>query len=127
MNASAQQLQPLVASWLPTQRWFAGKGREMTVEVAPLAALDDADTTSPEVAIWTARVTYDDGSGELYQLPLVVRDSAEEGLEHVLLGSFDDGERLHWVYDALHDKDVTRGWLAGIRDAARLGPLTRSV
>jgi maltokinase len=125
VTASAQQLRPLVASWLPTQRWFAGKGRELTVEVAALADIQAAGGPStPDVAIWTARVSYDDGTSELYQLPLVIRDSAEEGLEHVLLGSFDDGERMHWVYDALHDKDVTRGWLAGIRDEARLGPLT---
>ena len=66
-----EPLHPLLEAWLPTQRWFAGKGREASIDVAPLAVLVAA---SPEVTIWTARVAYDDGSAELYQLPLVERD-----------------------------------------------------
>ncbi len=121
MSAMAGRLGPLIEGWLPGQRWFAGKGRKMSVEVTPLAPLI---TSSPEVTIWTARVRYDDDGEELYQIPLVVRDKAEEGLEHVLLGSYDDGETVHWIYDALHDKEVTGVWLTSIRDEATFGPLT---
>jgi maltokinase len=118
-----EQLRPLVQGWLPTQRWFAGKGRDASIEVAPLAVLAAAP---PEVTIWTARVAYDDGTFELYQLPLVERDTAESGLEHVLLGSYETGDRVTWVYDALHDKDVTQPWLINIRDEVKSDALTFS-
>jgi maltokinase len=121
MTATREQVQPLVEGWLPTQRWFAGKGREASIDVAPLAMLVAA---SPEVTIWTAHVTYDDGTAELYQLPLVERDSPVEGLEHVLVGSFGTGDAVMWLYDALHDKDVTQPWLTNIRDEVQAGPLT---
>jgi maltokinase len=120
------QLQPLVQRWLPTQRWFAGKGRDATVEVDLLAELS---ATSPAVSIWLAYVTYADGGSETYQLPLVVRDMPVDHLEHVSLGTVDGGGGPRWVYDALHDKDVTQAWLDGVRNASSAGPLrfTRNV
>lgn len=124
MTVPAEQLRPLVEGWLPSQRWFAGKGRELAVDVTPLAALEPGAADDPEVTIWTARVGYPDGTSELYQLPLVERPVAAEGLEHVLLGSYDDGGRMRWIYDALHDKEVTAPWLIGIRDRARYGALS---
>lgn len=120
MSVTAEQLRPMVEGWLPAQRWFAGKGRSASVDVLPLAVLVG---TSPEVTIWTARVSYSDGPVELYQLPLVERSAPEEGLEHVLLGSFEGVGGLRWVYDALHDKDVTAAWLRGIRDEVRTDAL----
>ena len=113
-STTKPRLQPLVQRWLPTQRWFAGKGRDATVDVELLAELS---ATSPEVSIWVAHVTYADGGTETYQLPLVLRDAPVEHLEHVLLGTVDSGDGPHWVYDALHDKDVTQAWLDGIRGA----------
>ncbi|MEO8888992.1 MAG: hypothetical protein ABI301_01705, partial [Jatrophihabitantaceae bacterium] len=121
--STREQLRPLVQGWLPTQRWFAGKGRDAWIDVAPLAVLDAA---SPEVTIWTAHVAYDDGTFELYQVPLVERDAPEDGLEHVLVGSYETGDRATWVYDALHDKDVTRPWLTNIRDNVTSEALTFS-
>ncbi|MDT4979901.1 MAG: maltokinase [Pseudonocardiales bacterium] len=120
------QLQPLVQHWLPTQRWFAGKGRDATVDVELLAEIS---ATPPEVSIWVAHVTYDDGGTETYQVPLVLRDAPVDYLEHVQLGTVDSGDGPQWVYDALHDKDVTQAWLEGIRNAASDGPLrfTRNV
>ena len=121
MTVTANELQPLVTQWLPAQRWFAGKGRPSpTITVRQLEILEAGP---PEVSVWLARVGYDDGSAETYQLPLVVRTDLVPNLEHVLLGSVRlDGEPL-WVYDALHDKDVTQSWLVGVRDEATLGPL----
>jgi len=117
------QLQPLVQRWLPTQRWFAGKGRDASVDVALLATLSAG---APEVSIWVAQVGYGKNGAdghEAYQLPLVVRDEPVEHLEHVLLGTVDSGDGPQWVYDALHDKDVTQSWLEGIRRASNDGPL----
>jgi maltokinase len=121
VTLSEHDLQPLVEQWLPAQRWFAGKGR--TASVVTVSRLEALTAGPPELSLWLARVTYDDGSVETYQLPLVVRDELVSTLEHVLLGSVTiDGEPW-WIYDALHDKDVTQAWLLGIRDEARLGRL----
>jgi maltokinase len=107
-------LQPLVASWLPAQRWFAGKGRAMTVTVRQLASA--SDTVAP-LSVWLAEVRYQGSvTTETYQLPLVVRDEPLGNLEHVLLGSIELDGRPRWIYDALHDKDVTQWWLLGFRD-----------
>jgi maltokinase len=115
-----EHLQPLVARWLPTQRWFSGKGRDADIDVRQLATLSAAPH---DVSIWLAEVNYHDGGTETYQLPLVSRDRPVEHLEHVLLGTLDSAGRPFWVYDALHDKDVTQAWLDGIRRAAIDGPL----
>jgi len=113
-------LQPLVERWLPTQRWFAGKGREATVDVVPFATLRDQPNA---IEIWVADVHYDDGTSERYQVPLVMHDQPDESLEHVNVGSIDTPDGPRWVYDALHDKDATAAWLEAMRDEQRIPPL----
>ncbi len=115
-----EHLQPLVARWLPTQRWFSGKGRDADIDVRELAVLS---AVPHEVSIWLAHVSYHDGGAETYQVPLVTRDSPVEHLEHVLLGTVEADGGPFWIYDALHDKDVTQAWLEGIRRASTDGPL----
>ncbi len=110
----------LIEQWLPTQRWFGGKGRQSSIELELLASLTPAPA---EVTIWTARVRYDDGSFETYQLPLVSREQPADTLEHVLIGTVDDGGATRWIYDALHDKDVTQVWPQAIRDNRHDGVL----
>jgi maltokinase len=88
-----------------------------------LRVLETLAEGPPQVSIWLAAVTYDDGAAETYQVPLVIRTEMVPHLEHVLLGSVAIDDEPHWVYDALHDKDVTQAWLVAIRDEATLGPL----
>ena len=114
---ASEQLQRLVAGWLPTQRWYAGKGRTGSVGVEHLAPLSDS------VELWLARVTYGDEGTELYQLPLVAHPEPVDYLEHVLLGTVDTDDGPNWIYDALHDKDVTAVWLESIRDERVEGSL----
>jgi maltokinase len=117
---TTDQLHRLITAWAPTQRWFGGKGRETTaMSVHPLAELGAV----PQVTIWTLRVEYADGGPEAYQVPLVLRPEPVETLEHVLLGTIETDDGPRWVYDALHDKDVTPAWLTGIRDDTKDGPL----
>src|SRR6478735_4103047 len=113
-----QHLQRLVAGWLPTQRWYAGKGRAGSVGVDLLAPLSDA------VQVWLVRVTYGEEGTELYQLPLVEHREPVDHLDHVLLGTYEDDKGLVWVYDALHDKDVTAVWVESIRDERQDGALS---
>jgi maltokinase len=143
----ADAVAPLISEWLPTQRWFAGKGRPIeSITPSLLAALHEG---SPEVTIWTAEVRYLDGTSETYQVPLSARDAPAESLGHVLLGTIDSPARStalsldlpgdpsaaasadlaaptdepYWIYDALHDKEATQYWLEGVRDQSVLGVL----
>ena len=53
MTLTDDDLQPLVERWLPSQRWYAGKGRGMSdVSLRLLTALTE---TVPEVGIWLVR------------------------------------------------------------------------
>jgi maltokinase len=114
---TAEQLEPLVRAWLPGQRWFAGKGRDAGFVVDLLAELQQ----DPDVAIWLVRADYGDGETETYQLPLTVRREPAGSLEHVQLGTLDTEDGPRWVYDALHDKDLTPLWLTGMRDETTQG------
>ena len=116
---AAQELAALVEGWLPTQRWFAGKGRAATLSITPLAELPAAHP----VTIWTVRVEYADGEPELYQVPLVVRTQPVAHLDHVLLGAIEGEDGPVYVYDALHDKEVTPAWLAGMQGGSVEGAL----
>ena len=117
---TSEELTPLLSAWAPKQRWFGGKGREASMSVDRLAELPEG---SP-VTIWTLSAHYDDGTSDLYQIPLVAHDEPVNTLEHVLVGTVDTDEGTRWVYDALHDKDVTPAWLAGMRDEVGDGPLS---
>jgi maltokinase len=121
VTLSEHDLQPLVDQWLPAQRWYAGKGR--ATSSVKLRRLEVLAAVPPELSVWLAMVNYDDGATETYQLPLVVRSELSPTLEHVLLGSVAVDGEPRWIYDALHDKDVTQAWLLGIRDEATYGPL----
>ncbi|WP_375481164.1 hypothetical protein [uncultured Jatrophihabitans sp.] len=120
MSESVGTVGELVTAWLPTQRWFAGKGREADITVERLGELQGGD---PQVTLWTARVDYGPGDSETYALPLVARSEPQGSLDHVLLGTVSTEAGVWWIYDALHDKDVTRAWLVGVRDGADLGPV----
>ena len=117
---NTDQLQPLVAIWLPTQRWFGGKGRQATITVRELAELPG---TTPVVTIWVADVQYADGSTEAYQVPLVMHEQPARRSSTCCSVRSWTTAGVYWVYDALHDKAVTAAWLAGIRDERVAGPL----
>ena len=44
-------------------------------------------------------------------------------LEHVLLGTIQTPDGTRWIYDALHDKDVTGVFIDGVRKDAAPGPV----
>ncbi|HEY8455485.1 MAG TPA: aminoglycoside phosphotransferase [Actinopolymorphaceae bacterium] len=123
--------------YLERQRWFAGKGREFTVEtIHPLSWLSPANSW-PAVRIELVTVRYADGNGEpvdIYQVPLSYRPEPVDQLSHAAIADWPEpelGDTLVWVYDALHDKEATRHLLAGLLDRRvlddlvfhRIGPL----
>ena len=109
--------------FLERQRWFAGKGREFTIEaVHPLSWLS-APRTWPAVRIALVTVRYADGNGQpvdVYQLPLSYHDEQSEHLAHAAIAEWkepDLGDRAVWIYDALHDKEATAYLLSGLLEA----------
>ncbi|MHA3701416.1 maltokinase N-terminal cap-like domain-containing protein [Jatrophihabitans sp. YIM 134969] len=129
----APQLADRFAEWIPRQRWFGGKGRPVTIGARRVGGLvkgdlaDERDSGAP-LGIWVAEILYgDDGSTDLYQVPVSAYGERIEPLDHALIGVIDREGSPVFVYDGLHDKYVTGRWLAGIRlagtDGASSGPL----
>jgi maltokinase len=115
-TAPPAELAGLLRAWLPSQRWFAGKGREFEIEaVTQLGALTGPPHPS---AVWLVGLAYADGGAETYQVPLVQRRKAVDTLTHVLVGHAPEAagsrRQVYW-YDALHDKEVTGAWLRHIQ------------
>lgn len=94
----------LLPSWLPRQRWFAGKDRPVDeLRIVASTVLQEADP-----AVWHLLVEVTQGAvTDVYQVPLSVREHTDGRMDHVLLGQIEDG----FVYDALHDKAAMAGVL----------------
>ena len=95
-------MRTLLQAWLPHQRWFGGKGRDLAgISVTFSATLRSAD---PVIRLVVVRVEYTDGGFEYYQLLLGWATGViEPRLEHAVLGD-DQGAVL---YDAVHDRVAT--------------------
>lgn len=104
-------------SWLPSQRWFAGKDRpvESTTIIgdSPLHSAPGLEVHHLIIDVAQA------GTATVYQLPVSLRERAHERLEHVRITDANG-----WVvYDALHDKEATAALLEGF-GAGSIGVLT---
>ncbi|HEY9390530.1 MAG TPA: maltokinase [Mycobacteriales bacterium] len=104
----------LLRGWLPSQRWFASKGRRIArVHSRSAATLRQDD---PRIEARMVTVEYADGDGpvrETYHVPLSYHRRTSDQLVHALLGDVDDpvsGE-TRWVHDALRDRESTTVWL----------------
>jgi maltokinase len=101
MTSESDRQKQALAAFVAEARWFGGKGRDFEItEVRDLDLADDVTTT-------LVTVTYDDGSSDLYQVPIASYDAPQDRIGHALIGEWDD--RLH--YDAVHDREAMQGWL----------------
>src|SRR4051794_33215696 len=112
-------------SWLPTQRWFPAKGREIaglrTVAHAVVSTPDELPTV--EHAVIGVSFT-DAGAEERYQLVLGVAGTPPGDVEHAVIGwrpSSHGGNEV--VYDGLADGRISRMFLALITENATRGSL----
>ncbi len=110
-----------LAAYLPTARWYAGKGRE--VEIHSVRRLTMPGAGDPAVRVFVIEVTSPDGKGrDHYQVPLSYYAEPREDLAHALIGSWTDEElgTVH-AYDAVHDHHAMALWLHGFIDRGEDG------
>jgi len=112
-------------AYLSGARWFGGKGRSFTVsDVHRLGTIPGR--AEPPVVVDLVELSYDDdGSVELYQLPLVLASDPDTQLDNAFVGWWEDPDH-GWVhaYDAVHDRDAMSLFLAAIAAAAVTDGLT---
>ena len=117
------ELGTLVQAWLPDQRWFAGKGRQVTsVDLAPPVLLR---TESPVLLHQLATVHFAADGGDPvppqhYQLLIGLRADPDERLDHATLGVLEDGRQ---VYDGLADAALGAELLARLAAGADVAGL----
>ncbi|MDP9416243.1 MAG: aminoglycoside phosphotransferase, partial [Actinomycetota bacterium] len=106
----------VLASYLARQRWYAGKSR--AGEITRVQTAGHLRSEVPRVRVDLVTVDYPGGDVETYQLPLVAYPQPADHLAHAFVSEErDDGGTRWWLYDALHDKQVTSLWLRGIAAA----------
>ncbi|MGK5637301.1 maltokinase N-terminal cap-like domain-containing protein [Streptomyces sp. URMC 126] len=127
-EALLSSLTPSLLSWLPRQRWFAGKGSAVT-GLAPVTAVDllpvGTDGTAPGLIHLLVRARQSaNGADDCYQLLLGVRHTLPPHLAPALVGRPEDGPlRGLAVYEALADPRLAGLLLERLRVPGRLGPL----
>jgi maltokinase len=106
-----------LASWLPGQRWFAGKGTRLdglAIESETVLADGDPGLRHLIVSVWHG------GQRVSYQVLVGLRGQVPERLAHVLIGPWRDGLL---AYDALHDSELMRLVLGAMARQETIGPL----
>src|ERR1700751_1516071 len=107
-----------LAEWIPSQRWFAGKG----ARILDVAIVADTELASGDPGLRHLIVAVSQGGRQTDtdQLFLGLRAELPDELRHVLIGRAPDGRQ---AYDALHDPELTRWLLRAIAGDAEAGPL----
>ncbi|HLH59426.1 MAG TPA: phosphotransferase [Streptosporangiaceae bacterium] len=102
------RLEDALATWLPEQRWFAGKGRTLR----DLAVVADTEVAPGDPGLRHLLVLVSHGAtADHYQVLVGLRSSLPDWLEHARIGMTEDGRH---AYDALHDPELTRHLIRAI-------------
>ncbi|HEY4854986.1 MAG TPA: aminoglycoside phosphotransferase [Streptosporangiaceae bacterium] len=111
-----------LTAWMPTQRWFAGKG----ARILDLAIVADTELAVGDPGLRHLIIDVSQGSSvDSYQVFVGLRKRIPERLEHAVIGSAgpDLGAGGLTAYDALHDPELTRFLLAAIAAGEQAGPV----
>ncbi len=106
----------LLSPYLARQRWYAGKSR--AGQITDVQTVGLLQTGPPAVRIDLVTVDYPGGEVETYQLALAAYPQPVDHLAHAFVCEERAGHTRVWLYDALHDKDVTGAWLREIAAAS---------
>ena len=119
MTRTAELLLDNLIGWLPRQRWFGSKGRDISaVTVAQSITLR---TEEPLAELLVLAVDYTDGGPtELYQLLVGQRSELPTELHHVSIGEV--GGRT--AYDGVWDTELAAHLLSAMADGQTLGWLS---
>jgi maltokinase len=123
-------LDPLLRTWLPRQRWFAGKGRPVS-GFTPVAA---TELLPPDGRLGLYHLLLrvhqppvpgaPPEPGDCYQLLIGVREALPPRLAPALIGHVADGPLAgRTVYEALYDPRPAEVVLEALRTRARVGGL----
>jgi maltose alpha-D-glucosyltransferase/alpha-amylase len=111
----AEALPGLLPPFLPTQRWFGDKARQVAAcEVEDLASLAGAERT----VVVVVEVRFEDGGRQRYSLIVALRAAAGS---LPVIGRLPDGA---WIVEAGTDPDATLALLRGFASAGEL-PMAR--
>jgi maltokinase len=115
----AEELPELLPEWLPKQRWFAAKGRQVrSVAIAAVTPLrTDGEPLLDHLLL--AVDFADDSPVQHYQLLVARREHLRGELEHVVIGAV--GGLV--AYDGLWDTAVTKWVLDAIRTGRTAGEI----
>ncbi|HET7174146.1 MAG TPA: aminoglycoside phosphotransferase [Nocardioidaceae bacterium] len=104
-----------LAEYISAQRWFAGKGRDFAVE--HVEALEWLNEKDPAVRIELVTVRYEDGTHDLYQVPVAYLGTADLDLGHAHIANVDHPELGSVAaYDAVFLKPAADALLGAFRD-----------
>jgi maltokinase len=123
-------LDPLLRTWLPRQRWFAGKGRPVS-GFTPVAA---TELLPPDGRLGLYHLLLrvhqppvpgaPPEPGDCYQLLIGVREALPPRLAPALIGHVEEGPLAgRTVYEALYDPRPAEVVLEALRTQARVGGL----
>src|ERR1022692_2147124 len=111
-----------LAEWIPTQRWFAGKG----ARILDLAIVADTELAGGDPGLRHLIIDVSQGSSvDSYQVFAGLREHIPGRLEHAVIGRADAaaGAAGLTAYDALHDPELTRLLLSAIATGEQAGPV----
>lgn len=112
---SPATLEAALAEWMPQQRWYGAKGREVQSLAAEVLGAVDGPHSRLDLA--TAAVTFAGGEVQRYQVPLSARREPWDDIGHALVGESDGW----WLYDAPNDPDAAMLLLDAFRTEATPG------
>ncbi|QWT23504.1 phosphotransferase [Subtercola sp. PAMC28395] len=101
-----------LALWMPSQRWFQGKGTQPDLRLVGSFEFTPGPAADPGTHLVTALVLDEGGpQGKLYQVPITVRRDRMPGESQPLIAVFDHPGPSAFVYDGTHDLDYSSALL----------------
>lgn len=106
--------------WLTRQRWYAGRGRELT-GVRETLSVSLRSNGDQDLDLVLLDADYDDGSTARYQVVVRWEDGPEQTDPQTFQAIGTDGART--AYDALYDPEAGRHLLALIDESSTVGQI----